>query len=56
MRFYVGKGLELAGLVLLTYGLYVGVVMRLEKPYILFVGLGVVVFTAGWLLERKERG
>lgn len=56
MKFYVGKGLELAGLVLLTYGLYVGVVMRLEKPYILFVGLGVVVFTGGWLLERKERG
>lgn len=56
MRFYVGKGLELAGLVLVTYGLYIGIVLRLEKPYILFVGLGIVVFSGGWLLERRDRG
>ncbi len=56
MRYYVGKGLELAGLVLVTYGLYVGIVLRLEKPYILFVALGMAVFAAGWLIERKVRG
>ncbi len=55
MRYFIGKGLELAGLVFVTYGLYVGVVMRLERPYILFVGAGIVVFTLGWLLERKDR-
>lgn len=56
MRYYVGKGLELVGLVFVTYALYVGIVLRLERPYILFVGGGIAVFTIGWLLERKERG
>ena len=56
MKYYIGKGLELAGLVLVTYGLYVGIILRLERPYILFVALGIAVFTTGWLIERKVRG
>lgn len=56
MRFYIGKGLELAGIVITGYSLWTGMVLRSERLYILFFGIGVGVFLAGWLLERKARG
>ena len=56
MRFYVGKGLELAGIVITGYSLWTGMILRSERLYIVFFGLGVAVFIVGWLLERKARG
>ena len=56
MKFYVGKALELVGIVFTAYGLWTGIVMRSERLEIVFVGAGTGIFFLGWLLERRVRG
>jgi hypothetical protein len=53
LLFYLGKFLELNGLVLLGFGLLWGVVREDMKGELALLGIGVVIFLAGYLLERK---
>jgi hypothetical protein len=51
--FYLGKFLELNGLVLLGFGLLWGVVREDMKGEMNLLGVGVGLFLVGYLLERK---
>jgi hypothetical protein len=53
LLFYLGKFLELNGLVLLGFGLIWGVVREDMKGELTLLGVGVAIFLAGYLLERK---
>jgi hypothetical protein len=53
LLFYLGKFLELNGLVLLGFGLVWGVLREDMKGELTLLGIGVGVFLAGYLLERK---
>lgn len=53
MIFYLGKFLELNGLVLLGFGLVWGVVREDMKGELSLLGVGVGLFLVGYLLERK---
>jgi hypothetical protein len=51
--FYLGKFLELNGLVLLGFGLVWGVVREDMKGELNLLAVGVGLFLVGYLLERK---
>ncbi len=55
MKYYVGKSLELVGIVFTAYGLWTGIMLRSERLEVVFVGAGAGIFFLGWLLERKLR-
>jgi hypothetical protein len=52
-RYYVGRALELLGLLLVTWAmlLFFGGEMR---PLLTLTGAGVTLFFVGWLLARKN--
>ena len=54
LAFYLGKFLELNGLVILGYGLFWGLIRDEVKGEIGLLGLGVAVFLAGYWLERRK--
>jgi hypothetical protein len=52
--FYVGKALEMLGMTTLMVALFVGITdeQGMAKEY-LFLGIGIVVFLLGRLLEKQ---
>jgi hypothetical protein len=60
MKFYLGKTLELLGMLIVGAALMAGVgITPSGQPSMtqefLLLGIGAVVFTLGWLLERGSR-
>lgn len=53
MLYYLGKFLELNGLVMLGFGLLWGTVRDDMKGELVLLAAGVAVFIAGYLLERR---
>ena len=53
MLFYLGKFLELNGLIVLGLGLVWGVMRQDMRGELTLLGIGVAVFLAGYFLERK---
>jgi hypothetical protein len=54
LRFYLGKFLELNGLVLLGFGLVWGVVREDMMGELTMLAVGAGIFLVGYLLERKS--
>ena len=54
MTYLVGKFLELNGMVVLAVGLAWGLFGADVKGEIMMLGLGAVVFLAGYFLERRK--
>ncbi|MCZ7645532.1 MAG: hypothetical protein M5U26_09650 [Planctomycetota bacterium] len=60
MRYFLGKLLEVAGMILVGWALFAGLGITpsghpdVASEY-LYLFLGSAVFTAGWLLERSAR-
>lgn len=53
MIYYLGKFLELNGLVLLAFGLVWGLHRGDVRGEIAMLGIGVALFLVGYLLEQK---
>lgn len=53
MVYYLGKFLELNGMVLLGFGLFWGVARDDVKGEIAMLGVGAALFLLGYLLEKK---
>lgn len=53
MAYYLGKFLELNGMVLLGLGLFRGLVSDDVKGEIAMLGIGAAVFLLGYLLEKR---
>ncbi len=56
MIYYLGKFLELNGLVLLGFGLVWGLLREDVRGEIAMLGMGVALFLVGYLLEQKAAG
>ena len=53
LAYYLGKFLELNGIVILTFGLIFGMYRDDLKMEMKMLALGAVVFLVGYLVERK---
>lgn len=53
MAYYLGKFLELNGMVLLGFGLFWGMARDDVKGEIAMLALGAALFLLGYLLEKK---
>lgn len=53
MSYYLGKFLELNGILLLGFGLFWGLLRDDVRGEIGMLGAGVVIFLVGYLLERR---
>lgn len=53
-RYYVGRGLELAGLVLVTWAMVVFFGTTEMRPMLAMTGAGGIFFVVGWLLARRN--
>jgi hypothetical protein len=51
--YYLGKFLELNGLVLLGFGLFWGLIRNDVRGEVALLGLGVAIFLAGYWFERR---
>jgi hypothetical protein len=51
--YFVGRGLQLFGLILVTRAVFMSSGSRL-RAMVALTGLGVAFFVAGWLLARKD--
>jgi hypothetical protein len=52
--YYVGRGLELAGLVLVTWSMILFFGSSQMRPMLAMTGAGGALFVAGWLLARRD--
>ncbi|MGH9323303.1 MAG: hypothetical protein ACRD21_16255 [Vicinamibacteria bacterium] len=52
--YYVGRGLELAGLVLVTWSIFLFFGSSQMRPMLAMTGAGGAMFFAGWLLALKD--
>jgi hypothetical protein len=53
-RYYVGRGLELAGLLLVTWAMFIFFGTSEMRPMLAMTGAGSVFFVVGWLLAKKN--
>lgn len=51
--YFVGRSLQLFGLILVTQAVFMSSASQL-RAMVLLTGVGVVVFVVGWLLARKD--
>ena len=56
VSYYLGKFLELNGMVLLGFGLFWGVVRDDVRGEIAMLGFGAALFLAGYWVERRTSG
>jgi hypothetical protein len=52
--YYVGRALELAGLVLTTWSMFLFFGTSSMRPMLAMTGAGGALFFVGWLLARKN--
>jgi hypothetical protein len=52
--YYAGRGLELAGLLLVTWSMIVFFGSRAMRPMLAVTGIGAGLFVVGWLLARRN--
>ena len=52
--YYLGRGLELSGLVLVTWSMFLFFGSRAMRPMLAMTGAGGALFVAGWLLARRN--
>ncbi len=52
--YYVGRGLELAGLLVVTWAMFVFFGSRAMRPMLAVTGAGLALFVIGWLLARRN--
>ena len=52
--YYVGRGLELAGLLVVTWAMFVFFGSRAMRPMLAVTGAGGALFFIGWLLARRN--
>jgi hypothetical protein len=53
-RYYVGRGLELFGLALVTFAMLLFFGSNAMRPMLAMTGAGLAFFFVGWLLARKH--
>ena len=51
--YFVGRGLQLFGLILVTQAVFMSSASQL-RAMVLLTGVGVVFFVVGWLLARND--
>lgn len=54
--YYVGRGLELSGLLLVTWSMFLFFGTEAMRPMLALTGGGVALFVVGWLLARRNPG
>ncbi|MCI0658775.1 MAG: hypothetical protein L0170_17115 [Acidobacteria bacterium] len=54
MAYYLGKFLELNGMVLLGFGLFWGLMRDDVRGEVALLGLGVALFLAGYWFEKRS--
>ena len=52
--YYVGRALELAGLVVVTWSMFLFFGSRAMRPMLAMTGAGGALFVVGWLLARRN--
>jgi hypothetical protein len=52
--YYLGRGLELAGLLVVTWSMFLFFGSRAMRPMLAMTGAGGALFVAGWLLARRN--
>jgi hypothetical protein len=52
--YYVGRGLELSGLLLVTWAMFLFFGTEAMRPMLALTGGGVALFVFGWLLARRN--
>ncbi len=52
--YYVGRALELAGLVVVTWSMFLFFGSRAMRPMLAMTGGGLALFVIGWLLARRN--
>jgi hypothetical protein len=52
--YYVGRSLELVGLLLVTWSMFLFFGTRSMRPMLAMTGAGGALFFVGWLLARKN--
>lgn len=52
--YYVGRGLELSGLVVVTWSMFLFFGSRAMRPMLAMTGVGGALFLVGWLLARRN--
>jgi hypothetical protein len=52
--YYVGRGLELSALVLVTWSMFLFFGSRAMRPMLALTGTGGALFFVGWLLARRN--
>ena len=56
MCYYVGRGLEIVGLVTVTWSMFMFFGSREMRTMLVVTLLGAAFFGIGWLLARKDPG
>jgi hypothetical protein len=52
--YYVGRALELAGIVVVTWSMFLFFGSRAMRPMLAMTGAGGALFVVGWLLARRN--
>jgi hypothetical protein len=52
--YYAGRGLELGGLLVVTWAMFVFFGSRAMRPMLAVTGGGMALFILGWLLARRN--
>ncbi len=52
--YYVGRGLELSGLLLVTWSMFLFFGSKAMRPMLALTGAGGALFFVGWLLARRN--
>jgi hypothetical protein len=52
--YYVGRALELAGLLVVTWSMFLFFGSRAMRPMLAMTGGGLALFVIGWLLARRN--
>ena len=54
MVYYLGRALELAGLLVVTWSMFLFFGSRAMRPMLAMTGSGLALFVIGWLLARRN--
>lgn len=53
-RYYVGRGLELFGLIVVSYSIFLFFGSSQMRPMLAMTGTGAAFFVVGWLLAKDD--